>query len=301
MALDGDCRRSAPGRGPFGKLVFLWSSLVLAACPQGGGASLKDGGAETGATVMDARSAAGGGGGGVTADGAAGAAGATTDAASGAARDGREASPEAGSARPDVRDTAAPPAPSDADPNSTLPPDGRASEDEVAAGLFALGFAEAFCRKKFECCRDAAGSPGGCEVEVELALMGLASATFDSAKQGRAGFRPDQATKCLDRVRALDCASARARFWTDPICDGVFESKVPVGGACTSAEPDDETDYECIAGFCAPTTSIGGGVCAASRALGAKCGRDSECTSEVCAGGTCAAAPADAASVCREF
>ena len=76
------------------------------------------------------------------------------------------------------------------------------------------------------------------------------------------------------------------------MCEGVFEPKVPVGGACS--------DYwDCIGGWCAGDMGGLQDRCAAQKQAGEECDEEPECATGACERRACINPRPENASLCK--
>jgi len=101
----------------------------------------------------------------------------------------------------------------------------------VSESEFPSKFASAWCGLQQRCCVASGGtSTGSCEADLTASVTDIGvkatadGATWDGAKAGR----------CLDGIRAADCAGADAAalFALLDTCDDTWTGAVPAGGAC---------------------------------------------------------------------
>lgn len=105
---------------------------------------------------------------------------------------------------------------------------------------------------------------------------------------GTLAYDGNSVNGCADAVRVRPCDVANAQ---PAACDGVFQGKVPVGGACTD-------DVECAGrGVCVGTGTCPG-VCATRGAAGSACSRTAQCLDGLVCDGKACVAPAAAGQPC---
>ena len=171
----------------------------------------------------------------------------------------------------------------------------------VALQNFGTAFAQVFCDKAYACCTAAelmGFPPTSAECQATLApeLQMLANQLQSSVTAGRVIYHGDKMAACLKATQAQSCADARtgmsvAGAMTN--CDGAFEPKVALGGACTDSA-------ECIGGFCGVTDpNAVMGICVAKVANGAACQSDGMCTSDNCGAGNVCEPPAPGGGLCQ--
>jgi hypothetical protein len=183
-------------------------------------------------------------------------------------------------------------------------PDATNANGPVPVENVAAVWRKALCDKIYECCSPAErmNNPGvGTSVQDCQGALEREASTFfgdlpTSVAAGRVAYHPDLMSKCLADLKARSCDLIKmppgGRDVTD-MCEGVFEPKVPVGGACLEY-------WDCIGGWCAG--DLGGlqDVCTAKSDDGAVCDEGPECKSGLCdEHNACAARPAGFGNLCE--
>ena len=145
---------------------------------------------------------------------------------------------------------------------------------------------KARCDKIYECCSPAErmSNPGlGTNAQDCQPALERESSTFlgdlpTSVAAGRVAYHADKMTTCLAELKARSCDLVKmppGEKDVTEMCEGVFEPKVPVGGACLEY-------WDCIGGWCAG--DIGGLMdrCTAKSDDGMVCDEGPECKSGMC-------------------
>jgi hypothetical protein len=195
----------------------------------------------------------------------------------------------------------------------------------VPASEFPARFAAGWCGLMQRCCQASGGtSAGACEAD----LMAQTTSTATQATAAGATWDAAAAGRCLEGIRAADCAGANVATLVALLdsCDDTWIGVVPAGGACTThascAEPQVSggatAGASCVNAMCVPIVrqpvgatcdstmrlcnplegACGGGVCVALPGPGQPCDGDckvgARCRNNVCEallamGATCAA------------
>jgi hypothetical protein len=163
---------------------------------------------------------------------------------------------------------------------------------------------KAVCEKIYTCCsaaermsnpvigHDAESCQAALDGEITFFLGDLAT----SVREGRVVYHGDKMATCLADLQARSCDDAKVspgELDVTQRCEGVFEPKVALGGACSEY-------WDCIGGWCAG--DIGGLAdrCTPKGAPGMVCDEGPECASGICDdGNACVSRPAGAGSVCN--
>jgi hypothetical protein len=162
---------------------------------------------------------------------------------------------------------------------------------------------KAMCDKIYGCCsaaermgideigQDAQSCQAALNAETTFFLADITL----SVTEGRVIYHADKMATCLAELNARSCDQIKMPPGDKSLaqlCDGVFEPKVPVGGACS--------DYwDCIGGWCAG--DIGGlqDTCTAKAADGTVCDEGPECLSGICDDhNTCVPRPPGSGNLC---
>jgi hypothetical protein len=162
---------------------------------------------------------------------------------------------------------------------------------------------KALCDKMFTCCSaseradnpDFGGDPQRCldnlNGEATL-LLGDLQASVDA---GRVIYHPDKMSACLAKLKARSCGEAKMppdNKGITQLCDGVFEPRVPVGGACSYY-------WDCNGGWC--QGDIGGlaDKCSPLTPEGGQCDEGPECVTGLCTDErVCGKLPPGTGSIC---
>jgi hypothetical protein len=178
-----------------------------------------------------------------------------------------------------------------------------APEPEIPVEQVAAAWRKAVCTRVYDCCLPAERmvNPelGKTEAECE-GLLDPENSYFlgdigRSVQEGRVVYHPDKMAACLADLRTRSCELLRAppgELDVTSRCQGVFEPKVAVGGACTEY-------WDCVGGWCAG--DIGGlqDSCAPRGENGHVCDEGNECLSTICdENNTCVARPAGSGNLC---
>lgn len=165
--------------------------------------------------------------------------------------------------------------PGDADAGAPVP-------FEQAAGAFR----KAVCDKVFLCCSatERADNPdlGSDSSACQSALDGEASIFLNdiqaSVTAGRVLYHGDKMAACLALIANQSCDQLKMPAGDRDIndqCEGVFESKVAIGGRCSGY-------WDCIGGWCEGDEGNAMDMCAPKKPLGGDCDEGPECESGVC-------------------
>jgi hypothetical protein len=162
----------------------------------------------------------------------------------------------------------------------------------VSATDFPARFAAGWCGLVQRCCLASGGASNGtCEADIMTSVATLGTkamadgATWDGATAGR----------CLDAIRAADCATANLSALVTLLntCDDTWLGVVPPGGACMTyascAEPavsgGATAGASCVNSMCVPVVR---------QPIGATCDNTTyvcDPFASGCSGGTCVALP----------
>jgi hypothetical protein len=182
------------------------------------------------------------------------------------------------------------------------------SEESASSGNVPLEqvqreWRKAVCAKIYGCCSaderarndeigtDAADCEGKLEGEYSFFLGDIQT----SVAQGRVVYHGDKMAACLANLKARTCEQAKAppgELDVTQLCDGVFEPKVPVGGACLEF-------WDCASGWCAGDLGNLMDTCSAKLANGEVCDEGVECTSGICVGNKCITRPPGSGNICN--
>jgi hypothetical protein len=163
---------------------------------------------------------------------------------------------------------------------------------------------KALCDKIYQCCTpaDRASNPGlgtnaqDCPPALEREASTFLGDLPTSVAAGRVAYHPEKMTACLADLQARSCDLVKMPPGDKDVtsmCEGVFEPKVPVGGACLEY-------WDCIGGWCAG--DLGGlmDVCTAKADDGFVCDEGPECKSGLCSDdNACVARPAGSGNLCQ--
>ena len=182
-------------------------------------------------------------------------------------------------------------------------PDPIGSNGPVPLNKVADEWRKALCDKVYTCCsaaermsNDAIGKdPSSCQAALDRETSYFLGDLETSVAAGRVVYHAEKMTACLASLKARSCAAIKMppgdMNITDS-CEGVFEPKVALGGACTEY-------WDCMGGWCAG--DIGGLMdrCIPRGADGAVCDEGPECQSGICdEHNTCVKRPAGSGNLC---
>jgi hypothetical protein len=184
--------------------------------------------------------------------------------------------------------------------SSSAPP----AEPEIPVEQVASAWRKAVCTRVYDCCLPAermvnpelGKTEAECETRLDPENSYFLGDISTSVKEGRVAYHADKMAACLADLRTRSCDLLRAppgELDVTARCEGVFEPKVPVDGACSEY-------WDCIGGWCAG--DIGGlrDRCAARSPDGHVCDEGNECLSTICdEHNTCVARPPGSGSLCN--
>jgi hypothetical protein len=163
---------------------------------------------------------------------------------------------------------------------------------------------QALCDKVFSCCsaaelmnnprvgKDSSACQTTLDGEDSLFLADIEA----SIEEGRVVYHPDRMAACLANLQARSCDQLKMppgdRNVTQQ-CEGVVESKVPIGGLCSGS-------FDCIGGWCEGDDGPTKDMCSPRKPLGGDCDEGPECQSGVCDDDArvCIDAPAGSGNLC---
>jgi hypothetical protein len=162
----------------------------------------------------------------------------------------------------------------------------------------------ALCDKIYACCSPAERmiNPGlGTNAQDCPAALEREASTFlgdlpTSVAAGRVVYHPERMTACLADLEARSCDLVKMPPGDKDVtamCDGVFEAKVPIGGACLEY-------WDCIDGWCAG--DFGGLMdrCTPKADDGTVCDEGPECKSGMCSDdNACVPRPPGSGNLCE--
>ena len=162
---------------------------------------------------------------------------------------------------------------------------------------------KAVCTKIYGCCsaderarNDEIGTDAAdCEAKLEGEYSFFLGDIQTSVAQGRVVYHGDKMAACLANLKARTCEQAKmppGELDVTQLCDGVFEPKVPVGGACLEF-------WDCTGGWCAGDLGNLMDTCSAKLANGDVCDEGVECTSGICVGNKCITRPPGSGNICN--
>src|SRR5206468_59785 len=105
----------------------------------------------------------------------------------------------------------------------------------------------------------------------------------------------DKMASCLAQLEARTCDEVKmppGDLDVTQMCEGVFEPKVAIGGACSEF-------WDCMGGWC--VGDIGGLMdrCTPRGAEGVECDEGRECSSGICDDNKCVKRPAGSGNLCN--
>jgi hypothetical protein len=182
------------------------------------------------------------------------------------------------------------------------------SGDDKPSGTVALKdvagqMRKAICDKIFSCCsaaelvqnpdlgKDSASCQAMLDGEDSIFLADIEG----SVDQGRVVYHGDKMATCLADLHARSCDQVKmppGDMDINQTCRGVFESKVPLMGACT--------DYwDCTDGWCEGDFGQLRDHCAPLKPVGGDCDEGPECASRLCTDErVCATRPLGSGNIC---
>jgi hypothetical protein len=189
--------------------------------------------------------------------------------------------------------------------------DAGSADGAVSVGDAGIPFAQvaalwrkALCDRIYSCCSatermqnpaigtDVASCQPALNSEASLFLADI-QASIDG---GRVVYHPDRMAACLSALQAKSCDVLKMPPGDKNVtqqCEGVFESKVPIGGTCSGY-------FDCIGGWCMGDDGSGKDMCSPRKPLGGDCDEGPECESGLCDDDArvCIAVPAGSGNIC---
>jgi hypothetical protein len=181
--------------------------------------------------------------------------------------------------------------------------DDQPSAAPVPVGQVASLWRKALCEKIYACCTPAermadamiGTSVEDCEAKLQAETSLFLGDLPTSVAAGRVAYHPEQMATCLADLKARSCDLVRMppgnRSVTE-MCAGVFEPKVPLGGACLEY-------WDCVGGWCAGDFGGLQDRCVPKHDIGGDCDEGPECFSGICGDDrVCVAPPPGIGNLC---